>query len=177
MMPAAAAVVIIVTLPPWPREVFAIGTAFFAPMFATTQGLARGLAELRLLYYRDGINTTISVDLVGEHLVYRSNGKTDASTYPRDMANQVMLGQVPMFLHPGPRDVFVLGLGTGRDRGRGRPAIRCGASTFSSSSPRRSTPPASSTGRIGRSSTIRASGSSWATAATGCSARPIAMTL
>jgi spermidine synthase len=113
MVPAAAALVIVITLPPWPREVFAIGTAFFAPMFATTEGLARGLAELRLLYYRDGINTTISVDLVGEHLVYRSNGKTDASTYPRDMANQIMLGHVPMLLHPGPRDVFVLGLGTG----------------------------------------------------------------
>src|SRR5262245_53071070 len=113
MTPAAAALIIVVMLPPWPREVFAIGTAFFAPMFATTEGLARGLAELKLLYYRDGINTTISVDLVDEHLVYRSNGKTDASTYPRDMANQILLGHVPMLLHPGPRDVFVLGLGTG----------------------------------------------------------------
>ncbi|MGH7313912.1 MAG: fused MFS/spermidine synthase, partial [Candidatus Rokuibacteriota bacterium] len=113
LTPAFAALAIIVTLPPWPREVFAIGTGFFAPMFATTDGLAKGLAELRLLYYRDGINTTISVDEAGGHLVYRSNGKTDASTYPRDMANQVMLGHVPMLLHPGPRDVFVLGLGTG----------------------------------------------------------------
>jgi spermidine synthase len=113
MAPAAAALAIILTLPPWPREVFAIGTAFFAPMFATTEGLTKGLAGLRLLYYRDGINTTISVDEAGGHLIYRSNGKTDASTYPRDMANQVMLGHVPMFLHPEPRDVFVLGLGTG----------------------------------------------------------------
>jgi spermidine synthase len=113
LAPALAALAVIVTLPPWPREVFAIGTGFFAPMFATTEGLAKGLAELRLLYYRDGINTTISVDESGGHLVYRSNGKTDASTYPRDMANQVLLGHVPMLLHPGPRDVFVLGLGTG----------------------------------------------------------------
>jgi spermidine synthase len=113
LAPALATLAMIVTLPPWPREVFAIGTGFFAPMFATTEGLAKGLAELRLLYYRDGFNTTISVDEAGGHLVYRSNGKTDASTYPRDMANQVMLGHVPMLLHPGPRDVFVLGLGTG----------------------------------------------------------------
>jgi spermidine synthase len=111
--PGLAALAVIVALPPWPREVFAIGTGFFAPMFATSEGLAKGVAELRLLYYRDGINTTISVDESGGHLVYRSNGKTDASTYPRDMANQVMLGHVPMLLHRAPRDVFVLGLGTG----------------------------------------------------------------
>ncbi|HET9492154.1 MAG TPA: fused MFS/spermidine synthase [Methylomirabilota bacterium] len=113
LTPAVAALAILVTLPPWPHEIFAIGTGFFAPMFATADGLARGVAGLELLYYRDGINTTISVDRAGGHLVYRSNGKTDASTYPRDMANQIMLGHVPMLLHPRPRDVFVLGLGTG----------------------------------------------------------------
>jgi spermidine synthase len=113
LAPALVVLVIVVTLPPWPREVFAIGTGFFAPMFGTSEGLARGVAQLRLLYYRDGFNTTISVDDAGGHLVYRSNGKTDASTYPRDMANQVLLGHVPMLVHPAPRDVFVLGLGTG----------------------------------------------------------------
>ena len=68
---------------------------------------------MRLLYYRDGINTTISVDQTGQTLFYRSNGKTDASTDPVDMANQLLLGHLPMLLHPAPRDVFVLGLGTG----------------------------------------------------------------
>ena len=29
------------------------------------------------------------------------------------MANQLLLGHLPMLLHPAPRDVFVLGLGTG----------------------------------------------------------------
>ncbi|MGH7308308.1 MAG: fused MFS/spermidine synthase [Candidatus Rokuibacteriota bacterium] len=113
LSPALVAAAIIVTLPPWSREVFAIGTGFFAPMFATTEGLARGVAEMRLLYYQDGINTTISVDESAGHLVYRSNGKPDASTHPRDMANQIMLGHVPMLLHPAPREVFVLGLGPG----------------------------------------------------------------
>ena len=47
------------------------------------------------------------------YLFYRSNGKTDASTDPGDMANQLLLGHLPMLLHPDPRDVFVLGLGTG----------------------------------------------------------------
>lgn len=112
MAPAVLALLIILTLPPWPREVFAAGIGFFAPRFGSVEGFTRTVEGLRLLYYRDGINSTISVDETEGHLVYRSNGKTDASTYPSDMANQLLLGHLPMLLHPDPRDVFVLGLGT-----------------------------------------------------------------
>ncbi|MBI3998960.1 MAG: fused MFS/spermidine synthase, partial [Armatimonadetes bacterium] len=112
MAPAAIAVLIIVTLPPWPREVLAAGSGFYAPWYGSVEGLRKAASEMRILYYRDGINSTISVDQSGEHLLYRSNGKTDASTYPTDMANQLLLGHVPMLLHPAPRDVFILGLGT-----------------------------------------------------------------
>lgn len=113
VLPAAAALLIIVALPSWPREVFAAGTGFYASWYGSVKELEKAVAEMRLLYYRDGINTTISVNRVGDFRVYRSNGKTDASTYPTDMANQLLLGYVPMLLHPAPRDVFVLGLGTG----------------------------------------------------------------
>jgi spermidine synthase len=113
VLPAAAALLIIVALPSWPREIFAAGTGFYASWYGSVEELEKAVAEMRLLYYRDGINTTISVNRVGDFRVYRSNGKTDASTYPTDMANQLLLGYVPMLLHPAPRDVFVLGLGTG----------------------------------------------------------------
>ena len=53
------------------------------------------------------------MDRQGAHRFYRSNGKTDASTEPGDMANQLLLGHLPMLAHPDPKDVFVLGLGTG----------------------------------------------------------------
>ena len=68
---------------------------------------------MHLLYYRDGVNTTISVDQTGQTLFYRSNGQTEASTDPIDMANELLLGHLPMLLHPALHDVFVLGLGTG----------------------------------------------------------------
>jgi spermidine synthase len=113
MAPAAAALLIVLTLPPWPREVFAAGIGFFAPRFGSVEGFTRAVAGMRLLYYRDGINSTISVDETEGQLIYRSNGKTDASTYPSDMATQLLLGHLPMLLHPAPQDVFVLGLGTG----------------------------------------------------------------
>lgn len=113
LTPAIAALVIIVVLPAWPREVFAAGIGFFAPRMDPDESLADVVSRMHLLYYRDGINTTISVDQTGPTLYYRSNGKTDASTDPVDMANQLLLGHLPMLLHPAPSDVFVLGLGTG----------------------------------------------------------------
>ena len=113
LAPALAGLLIISLLPAWPREVFAAGIGFFAPRLASGETLADVVSRMRLVYYRDGINTTISVDQTGQTLFYRSNGKTDASTDPVDMANQLLLGHLPMLLHPAPRDVFVLGLGTG----------------------------------------------------------------
>ena len=40
------------------------------------------------------------------------NGKPDASNYS-DMPTQVLLGQIPLMLHPDPRTVFVVGFGSG----------------------------------------------------------------
>jgi spermidine synthase len=113
VLAAATSLALVVTLPPWPREVFAAGIGFFASRFASLEAIEQAIRDLRLLYYKDGINTTISVDQVGDHLVYRSNWKTDASTYPTDMSTQQLLGHLPMLRHPAPQDVFVLGLGTG----------------------------------------------------------------
>src|SRR4029077_18474800 len=85
----------------------------YAALYGSTQGLEAAEGRAELLFYKDGIATTLSVDKQGERRFYRSNGKTDASTDPGDMANQLLLGHLPMLLHPSPRDVFVLGLGTG----------------------------------------------------------------
>jgi spermidine synthase len=76
-------------------------------------GLAGATRRMDLLFYKDGVSTTLSVDREAGQLFYRSNGKTDASTSPSDMSVQVLIGQLGMLLHPDPKDVFVLGLGTG----------------------------------------------------------------
>ena len=111
--PAVAAVLVILAIPNWPREVFAAGIGFFAPRYGNGETLEEIVGQMQLMYYRDGVSATISVDRTGEALFYRSNGKTDASTQPGDTANQMLLGHIPMLLHPAPQDIFVLGLGTG----------------------------------------------------------------
>ncbi len=100
-------------LPPWPREVLASGPGFYGPKHRSAAAFLASTRAMELLFYKDGVNTTLSVDRTGDYLYYRSNGKTDASTYPTDLAVQVLLGQVPMLLHRNPQDVFDLGLGTG----------------------------------------------------------------
>jgi spermidine synthase len=100
-------------MPPWPKDILTKGAGFFAGVYVTPEALLTAARESELLFYKDGIATTLSVDRQNGVLYYRSNGKTDASTDPGDMANQLLLGHLPMLLHPSPRDVFVLGLGTG----------------------------------------------------------------
>lgn len=68
-----------------------------------------------LLYYRDGVSTTVSVERWGRHLALKNNGKIDASNGD-DMPTQIMVGAYPLLLHPnGPRglDVAVIGFGSG----------------------------------------------------------------
>ncbi len=110
---AVASLLVALILPSWPRDLLAQGAGFYAAIYGTTEGLLAATRNSELLFYKDGIATTLSVDRQGTTRFYRSNGKTDASTDPGDMANQLLLGHLPLLLHPNPRDVFVLGLGTG----------------------------------------------------------------
>lgn len=68
-----------------------------------------------LVYYRDGVSTTVTVERWGRHLSLKNNGKVDASNGD-DMPTQVMVGALPLLLHSrGPQDldVAVIGFGSG----------------------------------------------------------------
>lgn len=47
----------------------------------------------------------------------RVNGKADASNSVTDIPTQIMLGHLPLLLHPDPRAVLVIGLGSGISAG------------------------------------------------------------
>ncbi len=68
-----------------------------------------------LVYYRDGISTTVSVERWGRHLSLKNNGKVDASNGD-DMPTQIMVSAYPLLLHArGPKDldVAIVGFGSG----------------------------------------------------------------
>jgi len=138
--PVGAVVGIIVLLcsafmPRWDPRVSASGMYVYghelvrAPMYK--QNPMVGLSLNRLLYYRDGLTAAVSVrQLRSRTQVATSlaiNGKTDASNM--DLSTQLMLAHLPMLLYPSaasasdkaqasgsvpvPKDVLVIGLGSG----------------------------------------------------------------
>ena len=68
-----------------------------------------------LVYYRDGLSTTVSVERWGRHYTLKNNGKVEASNGD-DMPTQIMVAGLPLLLHrEGPKglDVAIIGLGSG----------------------------------------------------------------
>jgi spermidine synthase len=65
-----------------------------------------------LLYYGDGAAGSVSVRRVAGEISLAINGKVDASN-GADMITQKLLAHLPLLLHAAPRDVLVIGLGSG----------------------------------------------------------------
>jgi spermidine synthase len=71
-------------------------------------------SDLLYVYSKEGLNATISVEATQDGVLsLRTNGKVDASTTPEDMSTQLALGYFPMILHAEPKDVLIVGLGSG----------------------------------------------------------------
>jgi spermidine synthase len=68
--------------------------------------------EAQVVFFREGVNETVSVVNVAGLQSYIVNGRPEASTAPMDVQLQLSLGHIPMLLHPAPRSVFILGTGT-----------------------------------------------------------------
>ncbi|MHC5040560.1 MAG: spermidine synthase, partial [Planctomycetota bacterium] len=74
---------------------------------------ARFLRDRNLVFYREGITTTVCVVDEGDgHIYLATNGKVDASTI-QDMPTQVLLAQIPMAVAPNNQEVMVIGFASG----------------------------------------------------------------
>jgi spermidine synthase len=68
----------------------------------------------RLIYMGEGMNASVAVTETADGIRnFHVSGKIEASTDPRDMRLQRMLGHIPALLHPDPRSVLVVGCGAG----------------------------------------------------------------
>jgi len=121
-LPAAAAagcaLGLAALLPPWDLKAAASGFHLYAARHER-EGLAHVLDREQLLWFREGAQGTVAVfDFAGRDgrtlRTYAMNGKFEGSTNPTDMQTQTRIAEVPLALCPRePREVFVLGLGTG----------------------------------------------------------------
>lgn len=67
-----------------------------------------------ILYVGEGLNTSIAVSLTDNNVRnFHVSGKIEASSAPKDMQLQRMLGNIPALYHPNPRSVLVVGFGAG----------------------------------------------------------------
>ena len=112
LLPIAAVATWMVTSSGWDREWLAAGgylyTRFVPPGVDRRAALTAG----SLLYYREGAAGTVSVKALTGQRSLSIDGKVDAST-ARDMLTQKMLAHLPLLLHPNPRQVAIVGLGSG----------------------------------------------------------------
>ena len=113
-----AAVIVLVVLSgmawsaaPWDVSLLSAGAYKYAP-YVQGPDLESALRAGSLLYYRDGAAGTVSVRRVAGVLSLAIDGKVDASN-AGDMQTQRLLAHVPLMLHPRPRRVAIIGLGSG----------------------------------------------------------------
>jgi spermidine synthase len=104
----------VLRLPRWDQALMSSGPAVYARSYLEQKsgGLSAAVQRQTMLFYRDGVSGTISVHRMGDTILLRVNGKTDAST-SGDMPTQLLLGHLPLLLHPDPRSVLVIGMGSG----------------------------------------------------------------
>jgi spermidine synthase len=106
------AALLLVLSPPWDRELLASGVYMYAPFVPQDLDLETQLRAGTLLYYREGAATTVSVKRLTGTTTLAVDGKTDASNRG-DMLTQKLVAHLPLLLHDNPRQVAVIGLGSG----------------------------------------------------------------
>lgn len=111
---AAAAV----WLPPWDAALMSAGPYLYANEYvsagsATAGDIRRNMRATRVIFHREDIGGTVTVREggMGERALVIS-GKADASNIG-DFPSQMLVGHVPLLLHPHPRTVLVVGLASG----------------------------------------------------------------
>lgn len=107
--------------PTWDPIIMTSGVYAKAPVYrelaGSEAGLKRILGMYRMRYYREGMQTVVSVvqnPTLGKlpSLALAVDGKVDAST-GKDMSTQVLSGQLPFAFNATAREVLLIGLASG----------------------------------------------------------------
>lgn len=112
LLATTAAGAIVVLSPPWDRDLLASGAYLYAPFVPRDLDLETLLKAGTLLYYREGASSTVSVKRLTGTTTLAVDGKVDASNRS-DMLTQKLIAHLPLLLHERPRDVAIVGLGSG----------------------------------------------------------------
>lgn len=109
---ALASMVLIGLSPSWNRPLLASGGYLYAPFVPKGLDLEAMLSAGTLLYYGEGASATVSVKRLTGTTTLAVDGKTDASNRG-DMLTQKLIAHLPLLLHDDPKEVAIVGLGSG----------------------------------------------------------------
>ncbi len=76
------------------------------------KGFSDHIYSYDIRFFEEGSDANVAVSLEDDNLFLQINGRTEAST-SSDMINQILVAQIPMLVHPDPKDLLVIGLGSG----------------------------------------------------------------
>ncbi|MEK6649847.1 MAG: methyltransferase domain-containing protein, partial [Bacteroidota bacterium] len=115
-----AFVLLLVLLPPWSQATLLTGVFRFINKNIeppdSYSSFVRQYESMTILSYDEGTTATVGVIEAptpeGPQQVLIINGKADASSRT-DLPTQVLLGELPMLLHPSPSKALVIGYGSG----------------------------------------------------------------
>lgn len=109
-----AGVVLVARPPVWDKETMTLG-AYYKPDAYLTHGIdTKPLVDFEaeeLLYYKDGLNTTVSIHRSPGGVNLRLGGKPDASL--GDMSTQTLSAHIPMSFGKPATEVLVIGYASG----------------------------------------------------------------
>jgi spermidine synthase len=105
---------LIALAPRWDQRVMTSGVTVYAQDYLSkgSEALRDSQQDREMLFYSEGISTTVAVERTSTVLAIRVNGKVDASNGP-DMPTQIFCGHLGALLHPEPRRALIIGLASG----------------------------------------------------------------
>jgi len=115
---AAAAVLFLAldqnTLKIWDMKYFAIYRNNQPEAFRTPEMAREAVENTDVLYYGEGVEAIVSsIKVKGGEQSFITNGRIEASSHLQGQQHLLMLGHLPMLLNKNPRNVLVVGLGSG----------------------------------------------------------------
>ncbi|MFN8179677.1 MAG: fused MFS/spermidine synthase [bacterium] len=109
---ASFAIVLFVALPDWNRRALTRGGFAIGAELRRLGKKKLAADRSQLVFLEEGTTATVTVRRWRDEITMQINGITEASN-SGDMCTQVMSGGFPLLFHDDPKDVLVIGLGSG----------------------------------------------------------------
>ncbi len=102
----------------WDQRYFAIFRSNQPEAFSSPEKVREAVENTDVLYYAEGTEAIVSVIKVkGGEQAFLTNGRVEASSHLQAQQLQLTLGHLPMLLNRDPKDVLVVGIGSGMTSG------------------------------------------------------------